>query len=74
MQDDSFDDSRSNTTDNAVGAAADDNDMIMGGLDAVAVAADHGSTAAVRVESGDDNNISRNFRSDNDFSFGFCRK
>ena len=74
MQDDSIDDSRGNTTDNAVGAAAEDNDVIVGGLAAVAVAADHGSTAAVSDESGDDNSISRNFRSGNDFPFGFYSK
>ena len=62
MHDDSVDDSRpaprSNTTDNSVGAAADDIDVIMSGLDAVAVAADHGSIAAVSDESGGDNDIS----------------
>ena len=58
MQDDSVDDSRSNTTGNAVGAAAADNDVIMGGLDAVAVAADHGNTEAVSDESGEHSDIS----------------
>ena len=67
MHDDSVDDSRSNTTDNAVGAAADGNDVIMGGLDAVAVAADLGSIATVSDESGDDDDIS-----DNDIPFGFA--
>ena len=57
MQDDSVDDSRRNITGNAVGAAADDNDVIVGELDAVAVAADHGSTEAVRDESGEHSDI-----------------
>ena len=55
MQDDSVDDSRRNTTGNAVGAAADD--VVVGELDAVAVAADHGSTEAVRDESGEHSDI-----------------
>ena len=57
IHNDSVDDCRSDITDNAVGAAADDDDVIMDGLDGdIAVAADRGSPAAVSDASGDNNN------------------